>query len=249
MRGRPSAQAAANLVTPVSARLSSYLSREPAHGRTTDDVTRALREAVLDGVIPPSTWLRESDLAAALGVSRTPIREALLRLADDGLVERVANRGSIVKAMTPEEVLAVYYVRESLEGLAARAAALRGHPDLVARLEQIHAAMAECSSDGASSALAEMNLAFHRAIRESSADNPYLHRFLVQVEQAVRRFGRSTYDSMERREQGLAEHAAIIDAIAAGDAERAQAVAARHMRKAREARMLMFIESSDPVQG
>src|SRR5688500_8283606 len=99
--------------------LIQHMPSMPNRGSTSDDVTSAVREAILDGTLPPSTWLREHDLAAALQVSRTPVREALMRLADEHLVERVANRGSVVRPMTLEEVLAVYMVRETLEGLAA----------------------------------------------------------------------------------------------------------------------------------
>ena len=64
-------------------------------GNTTDAVTEALREAILSGVVSAPAWLREDELAAALQVSRTPIREALRRLSDEGLTERVANRGTV----------------------------------------------------------------------------------------------------------------------------------------------------------
>src|ERR1700753_2242511 len=105
--------------------LSRYLAAQPQRGSASDAVTNALREAILDGTIAESTWLREEDLARELSVSRTPVREALRRLSDERLTNRVANRGSIVAPMTLDEVLAVYVVRESLEGLAARTVAQR----------------------------------------------------------------------------------------------------------------------------
>jgi DNA-binding GntR family transcriptional regulator len=227
--------------------LSQYLPSVPTHGAATDDVTRALREAILDGAIPPSTWLREQGLAAALGVSRTPIREALRRLEDERLVERVANRGSMVVPMTLDEVLAVYHVRETLEGLAARTAALQRSADVVSRLEEIHHQMVEASRHSPSETLAGMNLAFHRVIRESSATNPYLARFLLQVEHAVRRFGRTTYERPKRTERSLAEHAELIRAISSGDPDWAARAASAHMRRARDARIEMMTTAHESL--
>src|SRR5258705_199033 len=109
----------------LSAYMASARGVAPPRGSTTDHVTAALREAILDGLLPPATWLREQDVAAALEVSRTPVREALRQLADEQLVDRSTNRGAVVRAMGLDEVLAVYVVRASLEGLAARTASTR----------------------------------------------------------------------------------------------------------------------------
>jgi DNA-binding GntR family transcriptional regulator len=205
-----------------------------SRGAATDDVTALLREAILDGRLPPHSWLREQDLAALFQVSRTPVREALRRLADEQLVERTANRGCRVKAMTVEDVLAVYLVRESLESLAARIAAQKATPALVARLTELHEQM---SAPGITSAeMAELNLHFHRAIRAQTG-NAYLERFLTQVEHAVRRFGTSTFEDPQRVPEIHEEHRQIIEAIAAGDGAAAEKVTGHHMRCARDARI------------
>ncbi len=205
-----------------------------ARGSTADAVTECLREAVLSGTIPPWTWLREQELAQALAVSRTPVRDALRRLSDDGLTLRVVNRGTVVAPMSVEDILAVYSVRESLEGLAARTVALRRPPGLVAALTAVQRQMREAADDVA--ACASLNRDFHRLLREGS-ENPYLDRFLTQVEQAVRRFGRSTFEQPGRIEQTLKEHGAILAAIAAGDAEAAERHAVEHMSRARQVRV------------
>jgi DNA-binding GntR family transcriptional regulator len=88
--------------------------------------------------------------------------------------------------------------------------------------------------------LADLNLEFHRAIRESTA-NPYLERFLRQVEHAVRRFGTTTYNDPTRARESLEEHEEIIDAIAAGDAVRAEQAAIMHMSHARDARIAALV--------
>ena len=201
-------------------------------GNTTDAVHQALREAILSGILVAPAWLREDELATAMQVSRTPIREALRRLSDEGLTQHVANRGTIVAPVTIDEVLAVYAVRESLEGLAAKSAALRRPPGLVDELRSIHARMAE-TLDGDPKVMAELSFDFHAAIREA-AENPYLSRFLAHCEQVVRRFGRTTFARPGRPETALAEHFGLLEAIASGDGDLAEQRATEHMRRARE---------------
>jgi len=91
---------------------------------------RRLAGGILDGVLAPSTWLREDELASELSVSRTPVREALRRLSDERLAVRLTNRGTVVTSMSLDDVLALFLVREQLEGLAARLAAVRQPPGL-----------------------------------------------------------------------------------------------------------------------
>jgi len=201
-------------------------------GNTTDAVHHALREAILTGILAPPAWLREDELATALKVSRTPIREALRRLSDEGLTQHVANRGTVVTPVTIDEVLAVYAVRESLEGLAARSAALRRPPGLVDELWRIHRRMTE-NVHGDPQVMADLSFEFHAAISDA-AGNPYLSRFLAHCEQVVRRFGRNTFTRPGRPEIALAEHLGLLEAIAAGDGELAEKRATEHMRQARE---------------
>jgi DNA-binding GntR family transcriptional regulator len=215
--------------------------RMNSRGSTTDEVTDALRESILDGSIAPSTWLREADLAATLKVSRTPVREALKRLADEELLERSANRGCQVRAMTLDDVLALYVVRESLESLAARTAAARTPEGLVGTLQDLQCRM-RAENDPAR--LARLNLEFHRAIRDASG-NAYLERFLTQVEHAVRRIGNSSFEDHQRVSASHAEHDAIISAIDAGDAAAAEQAAEVHMRNAREARVHQLMRTFD----
>jgi DNA-binding GntR family transcriptional regulator len=216
--------------------LRAFLKAVPAHGSTTDAVTDALREAILDGRLAPSTWLREDDLARQLQVSRTPVREALRRLSDEHLAVRAAHRGTLVAPMGLDDILAVYLVRETLEGLAARMTAQRQPHGTVEALTSVHHKMIAAADLGDTAALAKLNLDFHRALREGSG-NSYLDRFLTQVEHAVRRFGRTTFQAPGRTVTALAEHGAIIEAVAAADPDLAAERAAEHMRRAREVRV------------
>ena len=218
--------------------LIRYFPGPAARGRTTDLATDALREAILDGALPPSTWLREDELAEILGISRTPVREALRRLADEGLAVKTVHQGTVVAPLSLEDILALYIVREHLESLATRLATTRRPPGLVDRLEALQAEMHVNAGDA--KRLVQQNLEFHRTLREA-AGNSYLERFLGQVEHAVRRLPGSTYAQPGRTEEMLVEHRAIIDAVMTGDPESAARAAQAHMRRAREVRLSVLL--------
>jgi DNA-binding GntR family transcriptional regulator len=220
--------------------LRAYVQDRAVRGRTTDDVTLAMREAILDGVLPPSTWLRESEIAEAFSVSRTPVREALRRLADEGLAVKTAHHGTVVAALSLEDVLALYFVREDLEGLAARLAAVRRPDGLVEQLDAINAAMREAADGDDSRELSRLNLDWHRALRTGAA-NPYLERFLNQVEHAVRRLPATTLAHPGRADEVLAEHDAVTRAVARRDGEAAEREARAHMHRAREIRLAVLL--------
>lgn len=220
--------------------LRCYLRDVPARGGTTDAATDALREAILDGALPPTVWLREDEIAATLQVSRTPVREALRRLADEGLVIKTAHHGAVVAGLTLEDILALYVVRENLEGLAARLAAVRSPAGLVRSLESVHQRMETAAGRGNVAELVRQNLEFHRLLR-TAAGNSYLERFLTQVEHAVRRVQASTFTRPGRPDEVLAEHQAIMDAIRRQDGDAAEAAARKHMHEARSVRLTVLL--------
>jgi DNA-binding GntR family transcriptional regulator len=221
--------------------LGSYAEQFTHLRKAPDIVCEALREAILDGYLPAGTRLPEEELAQEFGVSRTPVREALQRLRVDGFVEFGPRQVASVTAITNDDILAIYFVREVLEGLAARLAALRATPDQHKKLLALVREMNEAADQGDPALTAELNLRFHAEMRRI-AGNPYLDRFLTQIEHAVRRFGRTTYSYSGRSETTRAEHEAIVDAIVLRDPQRAEAVAAEHMRNARQLRLQMLME-------
>jgi DNA-binding GntR family transcriptional regulator len=222
--------------------LALLLEQAPRRGSTADLVTDVLREAILGGQIAASSWLREEELATELRVSRTPVREAIRRLNTEGLAVRVPNQGAQVAPMNLEDILAVYAVRENLEGMAARVAAQHASPLLDEQLIEIQDGFEAAAGDGDVARMVTANLEFHRAIREASR-NPYLQRFLTLVEHSVRRFGRSTFESPDRISATISEHRAIMAAIASGQADEAETCARQHMRRARESRLESFLRA------
>ncbi|MQA10372.1 MAG: FCD domain-containing protein [Pseudonocardiaceae bacterium] len=220
--------------------LQRYYRGAPSRGRTTDAVTDALREAILDGALSPSSWLREDDIATTFEVSRTPVREALRRLADEGLAVKTAHHGTVVAPMSFDDILALYVVRENLEGLAARLAAVRRPSGVVESLHAVHQRMVKAVKRADTPEMVKQNLEFHRQFR-MAAGNPYLERFLTQVEHAVRRLPASTYAHPGRPDTALDEHQAIMDAITSGDGDAAERAAKRHMQQARSVRLTVLL--------
>jgi DNA-binding GntR family transcriptional regulator len=218
-----------------------YRERHSHQQRAADVVREALRDAILDGELEPGTRLREEELAREFGVSRTPVREALQQLVAEGIVEISPHQGAVVTRLSVEDILAIYVVREALEGVSARLAARRATTRQIDALQTMVAEMEAMSATISPADMAEMNLRFHAALRDA-AGNRLLDRFLSQIEHAIRRFGQTTYAYPNRTATSVAEHRAIIDAVAAHDPERAEALATQHMREARLIRLQMLAE-------
>jgi DNA-binding GntR family transcriptional regulator len=195
----------------------------------------ALRELILDGDLRPGTRLGEVELADRLGVSRTPIREALSRLAAEGLVEVAPNRGARVATWTVAELEGVFDLRASLEPQLTGFAVPRATPDDVAALDELARQMLEVGSPGPRQdldALVPLNRAFHDRL-VALADHPALAAALaaaIHPPIVLRNF--HTYDEASLR-RSLAHHAEIVAAVRAGDAEWAKAVMTAHISNAR----------------
>src|SRR5688572_3748277 len=126
-----------------------------------EQVYRAVRARILDGALAPGAFLREKDLAS-MAVSRTPIREALGRLASEGFLERLPHRGFRVPEESVANLLELYPIVASLELLAGRLAFDRFSTEDVARLRDINARLAEARDRGDVRAMLDLNTAFHR---------------------------------------------------------------------------------------
>jgi DNA-binding GntR family transcriptional regulator len=195
----------------------------------------ALRELILDGDLRPGTRLGEVELADRLGVSRTPVREALSRLAAEGLVQVVPNRGARVATWTVAELEGVFELRASLEPQLTGFAVARARQHDVDALDELAARMLEVGTPGPRQdldALVPLNRAFHDRL-VALADHPALAAALaaaIHPPIVLRNF--HTYDEASLR-RSLAHHAEIVAAVRAGDAEWAKAVMTAHICNAR----------------
>jgi DNA-binding GntR family transcriptional regulator len=196
-----------------------------------------IKNDLLGGVYPPGSILLETALGQRYGVSRTPMREALGRLAQDGFIERSA-RGFQVRVRSPEEILAIYETRISLESTAAALAAQRRTSFDLARLE--HLAELRRQADGASKAA--INEDWHRALREA-AHNEFIFRFLDQLDSLL-----AIYRPAELPETTtdptVEEHDAVLDAIRAKDDELASGTMTKHLIRMRDLRIAGLVRTA-----
>jgi DNA-binding GntR family transcriptional regulator len=201
--------------------------------RLVDDAAHALRDAILEGRFHAGARLRQTRLADQLGISRTPIREALVRLQDEGLVELTAGGGVRVKLLDLDEAVELYELREVLDGLAARLAAYRADAAALARLERALQRMARCVARRDANQWFGAHVAFHEEIVRAAGNRP-LGRLGSIVRLSIRRFHPLLLRTGHRLARAYDEHRAIHAAIAAHDGERAERLARAHIASARE---------------
>ncbi|MCQ4211206.1 GntR family transcriptional regulator [Streptomyces longispororuber] len=201
-----------------------------ARGSLRDRAYDTLRRRILEAELQPGERLVERDLAAELDVSRIPLREALRRLEADGLVLLVPHRGALVAPFTPADVRDLFDVRESLESLAARLAAERSDAAGLARLRARLDAARAATRDQDRAAIAAANAGFHTDIVELTA-NPLLTSMMRPLEARTHWLFRLTAQRDPARQ--CAEHEELYAAIAAGDADRAAALALDHVSDGR----------------
>ena len=188
----------------------------------------ALHGAIVSGELGPGERLIEEELAERLGCSRGAVREAILRLGHDGLVVRERNRGARVRRLTLAEAVEVLEARAALESLAAGYAALRRSDAEARELEAIVEAMAELHAAGELLAASERNAVMHRRILEISR-HVIARDICARLNSQMVRFQFRTVLAPGRPQRSLAEHGAIVDAIAAGDRAAAQAAMHHHL--------------------
>ena len=187
-----------------------------------------LRERILEGELAPGARLHQEGLADELGVSRTPLREALGRLAADGLVDLLPNRGARVADVRPSDMEIAYEARLVVEPAAAALAAQRATEGVEAEMRAAITAHRASITDFA--AAFDANRAFHLALVRA-AGNPYLDRFAETL--WVVRVGMRVYQAQREPPEFIRkdadEHEAIADAVAAGEVDRAHELTRRHI--------------------
>jgi DNA-binding GntR family transcriptional regulator len=210
--------------------------------RLVDDAAETLRKAILDGRFLPGARLRQTDLADQLAISRTPIREALVRLQQEGLVDLLPGGGVRVKLLDLDEAVELYDLREMLDGLAARLAAARADAATFTRLEQALARQSRC--------VERDDAGFHEEIARA-AGNRHLARLSSIVRLSIRHFHPLLLRTERRLEQAWHEHRAIYEAILARDAGEAERLARQHIVSAKEIVLKVMTQGSSngAVQG
>jgi DNA-binding GntR family transcriptional regulator len=192
---------------------------------------------MMNGLFQPGEQLAESQLASQLAVSRGPLREAMQRLVQEGLLRGERNRGLFVAELTPEDVQDIYFAREAVEGAAVRkllADGTRPAPDRLQELEELEeivGQMAAASDSGQWMSLADLDLEFHARLVELSGSRR-LQR-MMQTLLVETRICQGALEGRYSRHADLAdEHRELLDAIAAGAQEKALVLVTAHMADA-----------------
>jgi DNA-binding GntR family transcriptional regulator len=188
----------------------------------------ALHDAIVAGELSPGERLVEEELAERLGQSRGAVREAILRLGHEGLVVRERNRGARVRRFTVEEAVEILEARAALESLAAGYAAERCSADEARELQALVNEMDRLREAGELLAISERNAALHRRILELSGHR-VARDVCARLHSQVVRFQFRTVLAPGRPQASLAEHQAIVSAIAGGDREGAEEAMRQHL--------------------
>ena len=193
-----------------------------------DVVFNTLRQAILRGELKPGERLMEIQLANKLGVSRTPIREAIRKLELEGLVLMIPRRGAEVAQITEKSLRDVLEVRRALEELAVQLACLRMTEEGIVELKQAAAEFEHVLGDEDITVVAEADVAFHDVIYMAT-DNQRLISLLNNFREQMYRYRVEYLKKTEFHEKLLKEHQEIIAAIENGEQERATRVTSRHI--------------------
>lgn len=201
------------------------------------DPYEQLKEAIYLGDLQPGQHLVETSLAQSFKVSRTPIREALTRLEQDGLLVRT-RMGLTVRERNPGEVLDIYEVRILLEGAAGRTAAERRTTNDIFELRQAHRRYV-AASDKDQRAKVAANRHFHQVVWHA-AHQPALADLLRRIDLQLGRFPITTLSYPGRWESSIKQHEALVAAIEDRDGDRAAEIASQHFTEAREVRLALW---------
>ena len=192
------------------------------------DAYEALHARIVTGDLSPGERLVEEELAEHMGESRGAIRTALLRLEHDGLVVRERNRGARVRRVSAQEAVEILEARAALESLAAGYAAERRTDAEAEELRALMAEMERLHGEGELLAMSERNATMHRRILEMS-HHDVARDICARLNSQMVRFQFRTVLAPGRPPKSLAEHRAIVEAIAAGDRPAAEAAMRTHL--------------------
>ena len=195
--------------------------------------TELIRAAIIDGRLEPGRRLKEEELARGLGISRTPVREALLVLQTEGLLESAPNRGATVRSYEADDLDDLYQLRAVLEGFAARRSASRISADDLARLRESCDRFVELRAEDDVAELVEENVSFHNIVLEAAGSErlAQMVRKVIELPLVYRSY---FWYSAEQKLISEHYHRQLTTALAARDAERAELLMKEHVLEARD---------------
>jgi DNA-binding GntR family transcriptional regulator len=205
---------------------------------------RRLLAEIRSGALPPNARLRETELAERLGISRTPVREAIRQLEADGLVVHLPRQGASIRSLDYAEVIELYEMRAVLEGTAARLAA-RVASDI--EIEELTTLNADLSRATPGLAAQELNRQFHRTLLDA-ARNRFLMKAMSALQKTLLILGPTTLADPERASSAVNEHAAVLTGLRARDATQAEAAMRAHVEAALKMRIKGLRDREIPME-
>jgi len=200
----------------------------PATTRQSERLGEQIEERIVTGFYPPGTRLDEQELANAFGVSRTPVREALIQLSSAGLIEIRPRRGATVPEIGADRVCEMFEVMAELESMCGRLAARRITPAEQMALIEAHMACRSARDANAPDTYYQLNEVFHLRIYEAS-HNTFLLEQTSALHRRLRPYRRLQLRVRNRMSNSFDEHQAIVDAIGKGDSDLAAALLRSHV--------------------
>lgn len=209
-------------------------------GDIRDSVFAILRNAILDKKLKPGQRLVERSIAEQLGISRTPVREAINKLVSERLVTHIPRKGVVVSGFTKADIVEILVIRTSLEALICSIAATKIKPRELKRLELLAIKISDEHGKGNLKRSNQLNDKFHEIIYKA-AESPRVNSFLNTLHEYITKFTEVAYSKPGRPEEVWEEHQAIIDALCRHDSSDAEAAAKRHAENSSKA----FLEMAD----
>lgn len=202
-----------------------------------------IKEAILSGALRPLERITEDQLAGRLGLSRTPVREAFGLLAAEGLITVVAKRGSFVAPLGVDDILEIYQIRSPLECMTARIAAKNITEAQLAELDRL--VQAELSQEATRSVRESLARSMEfRAIVNSCANNTRLNALLRELQSQTHRARALWPSTPGRLSEAWREHAQLLEALKAGDADAAERLTRTHLERAQEVALAQMLRKA-----
>lgn len=205
---------------------------------------RRLLDEIRSGALPPGARLRETELAERLGISRTPVREAIRQLEADGLVAHLPRQGATIRSLDHAEVVELYEMRAVLEGTAARLATRAASEIEIAELIALNA---ELAAAPAGAQAREVNRQFHRMLLES-ARNRFLLKSMSALQKTLLILGPTTLADPSRAGAAVSEHATVLAALQSRDGAGAESAMRAHVDAALAARLRGMRDREVPME-
>ncbi len=196
-------------------------------------VCENLRDAIKKGILEPGERLMEVQIADELGISRTPVREAIRKLEQEGYVIMMPRRGTYVADVSESDIKEIFEIRSALESLATGLAARRIEQDEIEKLQNLLNEIEEYIAQGDMDKIVETDIKFHELLYQFSR-NERLAAIISNLKEQLSRFRTLSMSYPGRLQETFEEHSEMVEAIADGDVSAARDAAEHHMERAEE---------------